>query len=136
NPGGAQGVLHRRLVAAEERGSLGGAGNVAGLAYACGREDVRLDRGFDTVDLRSALEPADLLEQGGLVAHRADLLVMRETVPQVLAQRVLRALADADDRGAGVREPAHELALVRGEARLHENDVHRRLPDPRCALRM
>ena len=54
----------------------------------------------------------------------ADLLVVREPVPELVVERLLGALADAGDARADRVERAHELALVRGKARLDEDDVH------------
>ena len=58
------------------------------------------------------------------VGDVADLLVVEHPVAELLVEQVHRALADADHVRADRGQPAHELALVRREGRLDEDDVH------------
>ena len=61
--GRAQHLLHRRLVAAQERGLDRRAGDAARLAHARRGHDVRLDGRLETIDLGLALDAAHLFEQ-------------------------------------------------------------------------
>ncbi len=131
--GAPQDLLHRRLVAAEEGGLDGGAGDARGLADLGGGEDVRLDRRLDPVHPLARLHAPDRFEEGGLVDHRRDLLVGDHPAAQLVVEVVVGRLADAGDARADRREPAHELALVVGKLRLDEDDVHGASPQgPRC----
>ena len=67
---------------------------------------------------------------------------MQHPSAKVGVQPVGRALADADHIRARLGETAHELALIRGEGRLHKDDVHAQIlpagsrPAPRRLTRL
>jgi hypothetical protein len=120
----AQHVLHAGLVAAQPRRARGRAGDAAGLAHAGRRADVSLDRGLQPLHAHLALHEAHGVRERLLVHDGAHLLVVREPVPQLRIERLLRTLADADGGRAHRVQRARELALVGGKARLHEDHVH------------
>ena len=85
---------------------------------------MRLDGRLERVDPDLALREAHRLDERVDVGDVADLLVVEHPVAKLLVEEVDGSLADADDVRARGREPAHELALVRREGRLDEDDVH------------
>ena len=125
--GGAQHLLHRRLVAAQVGRAHRRAGDAARLAHVGGGHHVGLDGGLQAVDLDVALQPAHDLVEPALVDDRRHLLVVREPAGDVAVEPVLGPLADPDHRRPDLGQRPHELLLVVREARLEEHDVH----DPR-----
>ena len=124
HPGGAQRLLHRRLVAAQIGGAHARARDAARLSHVRRGHDVRLDRRLQPIDPHHPLDDLHGVVQLALVGDRADLLVVRQPALDVVVEPVLGSLADADHRRPRLGEGAGELLLVVGEARLEEDHVH------------
>ncbi len=128
NPGLTQGLLHRRLVAAQPGRADGGAGYAAPLADPGGGHLVRLDRRLEPVHPHLFLSPLDRRVQLVLVGDVGDLVVRPHLPAQLVAQSPLGGLTHPDHAGSHARQRGDEPALVVREGRLDEDDVHGREP--------
>ena len=126
NSGGAQGLLHRRLVAAQVGRVHRRPRNVTRLPSAGGGHHVRFDRRFQAIHPQPSLHSAHNVDEAAFIDDGRHLLVVREPALDVVAEPVGGPLADADHRGTDVVQSAHELLLVVREARLDEENVHSR----------
>ena len=124
HPGLAQHLLHRRLVPAQPGRVHRRAGDGACLPDLSRRQNVGLDRGLEPVDPQLVLHPPDRVGHRLHVGDRTHLLVVVHPALELIIHRVEGVLADTDHCRAGLGQRAREVALVGGEERLDEHDVH------------
>ena len=124
HPRCAQCVLHRRLVAAEVRRAQGRPRDGAGLAHLSDGQDVRLDGGLKSVDPGTILDPPHRVSHRTDVDHAGHLMVMPHPTPQLVVERPLGGLTDPDHLGTDRGQRPHELTLVPGKGRFHEDHSH------------
>ena len=120
-----QHILHHLLVPERDRLGDGHPGQIQHLAHAGGEDHERLPETLDPVERRGAGVRANLLDDRFLVRERADLDVVRQTLPCDLGHRLERLVSQPDDPGADLRQTAREVLDLRRVARRYHEDVHR-----------
>ena len=82
------------------------------------------DGGFQAVDPLAILNPSNDVQEASTVGHRRDLFVPVEPAAELAVECFGRTLADRRDAHADRLEGPHKVALVAGEGRFDEEDVH------------